>query len=207
MTDATKQPLDFEVVFLEPRVSAEKAGSKKSSTKEIKTKEKKDYDGIRFSRFGMFPTCVFCGLVDLGKDASERPDFKHQTTCLKRTLTPKPFLELLGVRSERTGAFVGEAPTIHLRIPKRLIRKIKIPILDERGNPTGQFEETFVCSYKWVMTPSHDWAWNGTKWVEWFVYTPERFTDPKVKPEPTENERKWLMGFVKDLRERSKAAE
>lgn len=145
--------------------------------------------GIKVLRYMRHPTCPFCGLEDLGKEAPLRPDRNHMLSCEKRTLDPYPVrrIAILNEKGKETGefdtkgrvgAFVGERIARQLRFPVRLVRPIpitdeegnEVPELDEDGNPTGESKKRFLCSYRWKIEDVHDWVWNGEKWIEWFNF-------------------------------------
>lgn len=173
----------FEVVLATPKNKDEAKPKKERAT------PKWEAEGIKIRKYMLHPTCPFCGLEDLGKEAPIRPDRNHMLNCEKRTLDPYPMRHIAVLDEEgketgefqtkgRVGSFVGERITRQLRIPVRLVRPIpikdddgnEIPELDDHGSPTGRGLKRFLCSYYWKEENVHDWVWNGEKWVEWFKW-------------------------------------
>jgi len=133
-------------------------------------------EGIEVPRYMRHPTCPFCGLIDLGKDAPVRPSEIHMLACEKRRLGPKPYIRIDGVMTSKIGVVKGEGSCDSLRFPVRLVRPIEDPVLDNVGNPVldeagrPEVDRRFLCSYKWKTAQVNNWVWNGTDWVPWYVW-------------------------------------
>lgn len=176
--------MTFEVELWDPA----KDGAPPKKTIEKSGPPKWELLGIQVRKYMLHPTCPFCGLEDFGKQAVIRPDPHHMVRCRERTLDPKPvtLIEILNKEGKETGehytkgrdgSFAGEGAARMLRIPVRQVMRFEEPVLDESGQPTGEVEPRFACTYKWRMVEVNDWIWNGTEWVEWYKWRPAAETE------------------------------
>lgn len=195
MTEPVPSRIEFKVSLFVPTVN-EGAKSRASVLKPENKPKKWEELGIRVPKLWAHPDCQFCGLVDAGKKAIERPNLKHQLTCRERAMGVKPFVRIPMFDSygrdtgkfddvERRGSFVGEAPTVSLTVPVRLVRMI--PERDDDGNPiinedTGKQEIRPVCTYDRKTYDAEEWVWNGDEWVPWFVFLKQKPPDPDAPP-------------------------
>jgi hypothetical protein len=156
--------------------------------------------GIKVRKYMLHPTCPYCGMEDLGKQAPTRPTPNHILKCTERVLDPIPVVRVPILDDNgretgefniqgREGSFQGEGLARTVRIPYRLIRKVDEPVLDMNGEPTGIVEPKWYCSYRWKQVEANDWIWNGYKWVEWYAYHVSDKDYPKATlPVPSEVE-------------------